>query len=125
MEAYRIRQEDQKVGKYTQTPNNMATKKLKFPDPKDYPAKNPVVLCPTTRVKGLYDQDTGKTSTRVAKQMMKWFVDEALKHGWAGCRFLPTVQSKHSAGCMLLNPQSVTITLHQITINLPKDDDAA
>jgi hypothetical protein len=101
----------------------MATKKLKFPAPKDYPAKDPVVLCPTPRVKGLYEQETGTKSKRVAKNMTKWFVDEAKKHGWAGCRFLPTVQSKHSAGCILLNPQLVTITFQKITINLPKDDD--
>jgi len=101
----------------------MPGRKLKFPDPKDYPAKSPVVLCPTERVIGLYNQATGKTAQRVAKHMMEWFVGQAKQHGWAGCRFLPTVQSRHSAGCMLLNPQSVTVSVHQIIIKLPNHDD--
>jgi hypothetical protein len=102
----------------------MPGKKLKFPVPRDYPAKDPVVLCPTERVIGLYKQATGKTTKRIAKKITEWFAAEAKKHEWADCRFLPTVQSRHSAGCILLNPnsKSVVVSLHQITINLPKNE---
>lgn len=96
----------------------MAGKKLKFPDVKDYPAKDPVVLCPADRVIGLYNQTTGKSAVRIAKNLKDWFNKEALSRGWAACRFVPEVQSKHGAGCMLLNPLSVTVSLHKIEINL-------
>ena len=96
----------------------MPGKKLKFPNPNDYPAKDPIVLCPSDRVKGLFDQANGKKSKRVAKKVIDWFVEEAKKNGWADCRFLPTVQSRHSAGCILLNPLSVKVEINRITINL-------
>ena len=98
----------------------MPGKKLKFPDPKDYPAKNPVVLCPADRVIGLYNQATGNNAERIAKKLKEWFEKEAILKGWASCRFVPEVQSRHGAGCMLLNPLSVTVTLHKIEIHLDK-----
>lgn len=94
----------------------MAGKKLKFPVPKDYPAKDPVILCPAERVIGLYNQETGNTATRVAKKMKEWFSEEALKKGWAACEFPPEVQTKHSGGCILLNPPAVKITVNKIVI---------
>ena len=98
----------------------MPGKKLKFPEPKDYPAKDPVILCPAERVVGLYNQATGKNAKRVAKKMKDWFAAEAGSKGWVKCQFPPEVQSKHSGGCILLNPLSVKVTVNQIVIQQPQ-----
>lgn len=98
----------------------MPGKKLKFPNPKDYPAKDPVVLCPADRVIGLYNQATGNKAQRIAMNLKAWFEAEAKAKGWVDCRFVPEVQSRHGAGCMLLNPLSVTVTLKKIEIHLDK-----
>lgn len=100
----------------------MAGRKLKFPDPKDYAAKHIVVLCPAERVIGLYEQETGEVAERIAKTVQTWFSAEAAKRGWAGCRFVPEVQSTHGAGAILLNPVSTKLVDHKIVLQLPKDD---
>lgn len=100
----------------------MPGKKLKFPNPSDYAAKTPLILCPAERVIGLYNQATGKKSKRIAKNMKQWFADEAKKEGWTGCHFVPEVQSKHGAGATLLNPPSVSVTVNQVTINFSDDE---
>ena len=97
---------------------NMPGKKLKFPDPRDYAAKDPVVLCPADLVIGLYNQETNSDAKRIAKNLKTWFENEAVSRGWAACKFVPEVQSKHGAGCMLLNPLSVTVTVNKIEIRL-------
>jgi hypothetical protein len=98
-------------------------RRLKFPNPNDYAAKHPVVLCPADRVLGLYEQATGKRAARIAKNLKAWFTNEAKQKGWAGCRFVPEVQSVHGAGAMLLNPLSTKIEVQQIIIQLPKPGD--
>lgn len=96
----------------------MPGKKLKFPEIKDYAAKDAVILCPAERVIALYNQATGKTAQRIAKKMKVWFIAEAKQKGWIECRFVPEVQSRHGAGCALLNPLSVKVTVNQIIIQL-------
>lgn len=91
-------------------------RKYKFPAPKDYAAKDPVILCPAERVICLYNQATGKDAKRIAKTMKEWFVNEAKTNGWAACEFTPEVQSKHGGGAILLNPPSVKVTVQQIII---------
>ncbi|MEI6084445.1 MAG: hypothetical protein WCS70_09110 [Verrucomicrobiota bacterium] len=95
----------------------MPGKKLKFPETKDYAAKEAIVLCPSDRVIGLYNQATGKSAERIAKKMKEWFVATAKQKGWVECQFVPEVQSKHGAGCVLLNPLSVRVTVNQIIIS--------
>lgn len=95
-------------------------KKHKFPEPKDYAAKDPVILCPADRVVTLYNEATGKGAKRIAKKMKEWFADEATKKGWAACEFPPEVQSKHGGGAILLNPPAVKVTVQQIIIQRPK-----
>ena len=102
----------------------MPNKPYKFPQPIDYPAKDPIILCPADRVIKLYKQALSKDAQRVSPAVRQWFVDEAIANGWADCRFLPVVQSKHSAGCILLNPAVVKVTLKRITINLVAGQDA-
>lgn len=100
----------------------------KFPDPKDYPAKFPAVLCPSERVLDLYKQDSGDTAKRIAKKVKTWFTAEAHKLGWAGVRFLPEVQTHHSAGAILWQPPSmvnVQITVTQQTLVLAEAEDDA
>jgi len=98
-------------------------RKIKFPSPADYAAKYPVVLCPADRVIGLYEQATGKKAMRIAKNLKAWFAVEAKQKGWAGCRFVPQVQSEHGAGAILLNPLSTKIEVRQIIIQLANDED--
>jgi hypothetical protein len=95
--------------------------KLKFPDPKDYPEKDPLVFCPNERMIGLYNQATGSSAVKMAKKLNAWFVDAAIQAGWAGCRTLPTVQSKHGAGCVLLNPRRTTRQKTTLTIQFDQD----
>ena|SRR6266498_5259114 len=101
----------------------MAGRPIKFPVPHDYPAKTPAVLCPADRVISLYNQDSGDIGQRIAKKMKAWFTGEAKKKGWAGCYFLPQVQSAHGAGCILLNPPSVTITMTSITLQISEKEE--
>jgi hypothetical protein len=92
---------------------------LKFPLPKDYPAKDPIILCPADRIISIYNKANGSNRRSVAKGIIEWFKQQASDNGWADCRFVPAVQTKHSAGCILLNPLSVTVTVNQIVIRLP------
>ena len=73
-------------------------KNFKFPDPNDYPPKSPAVLCPSERVLNLYNQDSGHRADRVSKKVKLWFAQEAHARDWAGVRFLPEVQTQHTAG---------------------------
>jgi hypothetical protein len=98
----------------------MSGRKYKFPNTGDYPKKHPVVLCPADRVLNLFKQETGGSAKIIAKKVKEWFEKEALHKGWAGCKFVPEVQSVHGAGAILLNPLSTTITLNQIVIQLPQ-----
>jgi hypothetical protein len=100
----------------------------KFPDPKDYPPKFPAVLCPSERVLYLYNQESGKSAKRIAKKVKKWFTEEAHRLGWAGVRFLPEVQTQHSAGAILWQPPStvnVQITVTKQTLVLAEAEDDA
>lgn len=99
------------------------SRKLKFPITSDYAAKHMVVLCPAERVLGLYEQGSGIKAQRIAKKVKEWFTDEAKKHGWVGCRFVPEVQSTHGAGAILLNPLSAKITVKHITLDLPESEE--
>ena len=100
----------------------MPGRQLKFPDPADYAAKDIVVLCPAERVLGLYEQETAIKAQRIAKRVKEWFTEVATNKGWAGCRFVPEVQSKHGAGAILLNPLTTRITVNQIIKALPAPD---
>jgi hypothetical protein len=92
----------------------MAGAKLKFPNPRDYKPVHPAVMCPSERVIGLYNQDSGDTAERIAKKVRKWFFAESAKQGWAGVHFIPEVQSNHGAGCVLWRmPEKIDI---QITV---------
>ena len=79
------------------------TKRVKFPSPMDYKAADPEILCPAERVIKLYNQDSGDTAKRIAKKVRKWFTATAIARGWK-VRFLPEVQTKHGAGCVLSRP---------------------
>jgi hypothetical protein len=96
-------------------------KKLKFPDPKDYPEKTPLIFCPNDRMIGLYNQATGEKRKRMAKKLNEWFIQESKKNGWIGCKTLPEVQSKHGAGCILFNPRLVKIERQTILITHNQD----
>lgn len=78
-------------------------RKYKFPDPNDYPAKSPAVLCPAGRVLALYNQETGGDAKRISKKVKQWTSTQAQEIGWQGIHFLPEVQSQHGAGCILWN----------------------
>lgn len=80
------------------------TKKYKFPQPNDYPPKNPVIICPGDRVLNLYNQETGKEAQRLSKAVKTWFVTAAAAEGFAGAHFVPEVETHHGAGCLLQLP---------------------
>jgi hypothetical protein len=101
----------------------MPGRKLKFPAPNDYPAITPVVLCPADRVIGLYNQETGGNAKRIAKKLRIWFSAEAVRNGWALCKYVPEVQSKHGAGCLLLNSPQVQINVNRVIINFPDENE--
>lgn len=91
----------------------MAGAKLKFPNPNKCKPEDAAVLCPADRVIGLYNQNGGDAAKRIAQKVRLWFAAEALKNGWAGVHFLPDVQSKHGAGCVLwLPPRQVNISIN-------------
>jgi hypothetical protein len=79
----------------------MAGKKFKFPDSKDASANKPAVFCTAERVLNLYNQDNDKPAQRISKKVRGWFFEAAHDAGWTGVHFIPEVQSKHGAGCML------------------------
>jgi hypothetical protein len=102
-------------------------RRLKFPDPSDYPPRHPAVLCPADRVIGLYNQANTPHAKRISKKVKRWFHAEAHNRGWGGVHFLPEVQSMHGAGCVLWPaPASVTtISIESTTLALADavDDD--
>jgi len=79
----------------------MAGPKFKFPTPSSCKLKDRSVLCTAERILILYNQSTEKDAKRISKSVKKWFVEAAKKADWAGCNFLPEVQSGHGAGCVL------------------------
>lgn len=85
-------------------------KDFKFPDPKDYPPKHPVVMCPGERVLNLYKQETGDDAQRLVKKVKTWFTAKAMQEGWSAVHFLPEVQSLHGAGCLLLSKGEPKLT---------------
>jgi hypothetical protein len=100
-------------------------KNFKFPDPNDYPPKSPAVLCPSERVLNLYNQDSGHRADRVSKKVKLWFAQEAHARDWAGVRFLPEVQTQHTAGAILWQPPRVQITVvtRNMLVLAETDDD--
>ncbi len=96
------------------------SKEYKFPDPNDYPAKSPAVLCPFDRVIKLYNQKTNSDAKRISKTVRAWFYQQAHQAGWAGTHFLPEVQSHHGAGCILWSKRqdALQIAITQTTLIL-------
>lgn len=101
------------------------SKNFKFPDPNDYPQRFPAVLCPSDRALKLYNQDSGHSADRVAKKVKTWFSKEAHAMGWAGVRFLPEVQTLHSAGAILWQRPKVQVAVTQEMLVLVEADDDA
>jgi hypothetical protein len=84
---------------------------LKFPNPSNYPPSTPAVLCPAERVIGLYNQSNTKQAQRLSQTVRTWFLEQAHHLGWGGVHFLPEVQSKHGAGCILWVPSQKTMSM--------------
>jgi len=102
--------------------------KLKFPTPANCRPADPAVLCSAERVLGLYNQANADEATRIAKKVKTWFRNEAYKIGWAGVHFLPDVQSKHGAGCVLWIPPTrtdvqITVTTNMLVLREDDGDD--
>jgi hypothetical protein len=88
---------------------------FKFPTPTSCKLKDRAVLCTAERILSLYNQTTGKDAQRISKSVKSWFASQAPLYGWAGCHFLPEVQSGHGAGCVLfVPPQQLNVNI-QIT----------
>ena len=106
----------------------MPGKPLKFPHPSNYPPITPAVLCPADRVIGLYNQNNKKQAQRLSQKVRKWFFQHARAQGWGGMLFLPEVQSKHGAGCILWVPSEKTLSLTlkatMLVIDTSADEDA-
>ena len=99
--------------------------RLKFPVPADYAERDSVIFCPSDRVKGLFNQDSGDQAARVADKVRKWFRQQAYSHGWGGVVFMPEVQTRHGAGCALWRKPStinMNIVLTKNTLVLVDDE---
>jgi len=96
-------------------------KKFKFPNVNDYSAKEPVVFCPAPRIISLYNEAHDEDGKRISDNKKKWFEAEAKSKGWLGCLFVPTVETGHGAGAILLRPTLVHITRDRIEITIPDD----
>ena len=95
--------------------------RFKFPTPKTVKLKDGAVLCTAERILALYNQDSGDSGRRISKKVRKWFASQVKTKGWAGCHFLPEVQSGHGAGCVLFVPPrkvNVTINVTETTLVL-------
>jgi hypothetical protein len=79
---------------------------FKFPKAKDRSPNEPAVLCTAERVLNLYNQANEKPAQKISKKVREWMFDAAHQEGWSGVHFVPEVQSKHGAGCMLWIEQS-------------------
>jgi len=89
-------------------------KPMKFPHPADCAPKEPAVFCTATRIRKLYNQNSGDTveAKSISQKVRSWFLAEAEKQGWAGVHFLSDFQTKISAGCLLwLPPQKVDVEI--------------
>ncbi|NNA48369.1 hypothetical protein HBO18_30085 [Pseudomonas lactis] len=75
--------------------------KFLFPDSQSRSPKSPTVLCPADRVLAIYNQDSGDEAQRISKKVREWFFEEAHRKGWHGVHFVPEVQSRHGAGCIM------------------------
>lgn len=73
----------------------------KFPDAKARSPSEPAVFCTAGRVLNLHNQANEKQAQRISKKVREWFFEEAHTNGWNGVHFVPEVQSRHGAGCML------------------------
>jgi hypothetical protein len=74
---------------------------FKFPKAKDRSPNEPAVFCTAERVLNLYNQEHEQQAKRISKKVRDWTFNEAHQEGWSGVHFVPEVQSKHGAGCML------------------------
>ncbi len=73
-----------------------------FPDAHSRSPKSPTVLCTAERVLNLYNQDNPlQEAQRISKKVREWFFEQAHRAGWHGVHFIPEVQSKHGAGCVM------------------------
>ena len=73
----------------------------KFPKSKDRSPNEPAVFCTAERVLNLYNQANEQPAKKISKKVREWTFDQAHNEGWSGVHFVPEVQSKHGAGCML------------------------
>lgn len=91
----------------------------KLPDPAERSEKEPAVLCSSTRVLALYNNNHKNEALRVSKEVRSWFTATAKKEGWSAAMFLKDVETKHSAGCMLYKAAENIL----INVFIPADDD--
>jgi len=102
----------------------MPGRKLKFPTPESCRLKDCAVFCTAARVIDLYNQENQTKRKRITDTIKQWFATEATGHGWAGGHFLPEVQTKHGAGCVLFVPPNqvnVNVTVTEKTLILFAD----
>ncbi len=98
-----------------------------FPDSQSRSPKSPTVLCPAERVLALYNQDSGEEAQRISKKVREWFFDQAHRNGWHGVHFVPDVQSRHGAGCIMWVTFSTgrqIVVTNQILVLEDSDSDA-
>ncbi len=87
--------------------------RYKFPRKDSCKISDRAVWCTAERVLSLYNQANKKIAKRLSKSVKNWFISEAEKTGWAGCHFLPDVQSGNGAGCILfIPPQQLNISIN-------------
>jgi hypothetical protein len=86
---------------------------IKFPNPAERSEKDPAALCKNTRVVALYNTyHPGENAKRVSQKIRSWFLETARKEGWDSAIFVNDVETRHSAGCLLLKK------MNKIEINL-------
>lgn len=74
----------------------------KLPNPAERSEQDPAVLCNGKRVVALYNYHNSKNAKRVSQDVRNWFVETARQEGWDGAIFVKDVETRHSAGCLLL-----------------------
>ena len=78
------------------------TRPNKFPEPNEFPAKWPAVLCPRKRIKALFNESHKDNPAKsISLRVQTWFVNEAHTKGWVGVRFLPQIPTGVAAGAIL------------------------
>ncbi|UZX45542.1 hypothetical protein A6U84_25725 (plasmid) [Agrobacterium sp. 13-2099-1-2] len=61
------------------------------------------MLCKNTRVLALYNTySVGKNAQRISQEVRRWFLEKARQDGWDSAIFVNDVETRHSAGCLLL-----------------------